>query len=59
MENFHEAGSDAYFQEATKTFNDQPQTVAMAPSRLNMEGVSGLIVVHLTHAADNFSVRSL
>jgi hypothetical protein len=29
----------------------------MAPSRLNMEGVSGLIVVHLTHAAGNFSIK--
>jgi hypothetical protein len=57
MQNLHEAHRDAFFQEASKRYTDQPQTVAMAPSCLDLAGVSGLIVVHLTHATDNFSIK--
>jgi hypothetical protein len=33
------------------------ETVAKAPAALNTEGVEGLVIVHLTHAANNFSIK--
>jgi translation elongation factor EF-Ts len=49
------AGS--FFQGCKKALEQNQETVAKAPAALDKKGVEGLIIVHLTHAADNFSIK--
>jgi hypothetical protein len=52
-----DAAAVAFVAKAAEALGAQKDKIAQVPAHLDMDSVSGLVVVHLTHAADNFSIK--
>jgi hypothetical protein len=49
--------AEAFFNRAVEAYKENRELIAQAPTEIEVESVEGLIIVHLTHAADNFSIK--
>jgi hypothetical protein len=52
-----DAAAVAFVAKAAEALGAKKDIIAQVPAHLDMDSVSGLVVVHLTHAADNFSIK--